>query len=65
MCQTQSCMFCRYRRRAAPANLPVPSCPQENLQRGKLDAAERSVHPTPKPTADRSRAAASMGRPPC
>jgi hypothetical protein len=65
MCQTQSCMFCRYRRRAAPANLPVPTCAQENLQRGKLDAAERSARPSPTPTVDRSRAAASMGHPPC
>ena len=65
MCQTQSCMFCRYRRRASPANLPVPSCPQENLQRGKLDAAARNARQSPKPIADRSRAAPSMGRPPC
>lgn len=65
MCQTQSCMFCRYRRRAAPANLPLPSCAQENLQRGKLDAGERSARQSPMLVADRSRVAASMGRPPC
>jgi hypothetical protein len=65
MCQTRSCMFCRYRRRASAANLPVPSCPQENLQRGTLEAAGGTVPKSPQTAPNQPRPQTSAGYPPC